>query len=376
MKKRSTSSVKIIFMTAALFGFFASAAYSASYISDNYPTADLFLGEKLQDNEAEEANELLKIISQKIHDQYYPGTARRDEHAKANACVVASLTVNENIPKQLKKGIFSQAHTYSTIIRASNSSSDSTAKDIEKDARGFAIKVLGVKGDKIVTDPSHEGVQDFIMFSAPTFFVNSAKVYKKLNDAIDNGNTLDKVKLLPALGFKGTEALVAALSKQIANPIEQRYWSAVPYQLGTGPERIAVKYSVKPCLKGATPIPKDPTRNYLRENLSMTLQNEAVCMDFLIQPRTSNSMSVEDTITEWEESDAPFYPVARITIHKQEFNTAEKNLACENLSFNPWHSLPSHKPLGSVNRIRYSVYQGVSSLRHSMNKVSEGENNE
>jgi hypothetical protein len=108
----------------------------------------------------------------------------------------------------------------------------------------------------------------------------------------------------------------------------------------------------------------------------MTLQNEAVCMDFLIQPRTSNSMSVEDTITEWEESDAPFYPVARITIHKQEFNTAEKNLACENLSFNPWHSLPSHKPLGSVNRIRYSVYQGVSSLRHSMNKVSEGENNE
>ena len=376
MEKVSKLPKKVICMTVAMLGLSSSTAYAASYITDGYPTADSFLGEKLQDNEAEDANDLLKIISQKIRDQYYPGTARRDEHAKANACVVASLTVNENIPKQLQKGIFSKANTYSSIIRASNGASDSTAKDIEKDSRGFAIKVLGVKGDKIVTDPSHEGVQDFILFSAPTFFVNSAKVYKKVIDAIDNGNTLDKVKLLPAIGLKGAEAVVSALSKQIASPVEQRYWSAVPYQLGAGSERIAVKYSVKPCLKGTTPIPKDPTRNYLRENLSMTLQNEAVCMDFLIQPRTSNSMSVEDTITEWEESDAPFYPVARITIHKQEFNTAEKNLACENLSFNPWHSLPSHKPLGSVNRIRYSVYQGVSSLRHSMNKVSEGENNE
>jgi hypothetical protein len=84
MKKRSTPPGIIIFMTAAIFGLSSSAAYPVSYISNNYPTADSFLGEKLQDNEAEEANELLKIISQKIHDQYYPGTARRDEHAKAN----------------------------------------------------------------------------------------------------------------------------------------------------------------------------------------------------------------------------------------------------------------------------------------------------
>ena len=373
MKKRSPQSGKIIFMAAALFGFSSSAAYSASYISDGYPTADPFLGEELQENEAESANELLKVISQKIRDQYYPGTVRRDEHAKANGCVVASLTINENIPKQLQQGIFSKANTYSSIIRLSNGASDSTAKDIEKDSRGFAIKVLGVEGDKIVTDPSQEGAQDFILFSAPTFFVNSANVYKKVIDAIDNGNTLDKIKLLPAIGLKGVEAVASALSKQIASPVEQRYWSAVPYQLGSGSDRIAVKYSVKPCLKGTTPIPKDPTRNYLRETLSLTLQNEEVCMNFLIQPRTSNSMSVEDTITKWEESAAPFYPVARITIPKQDFNTAEKNLACENLSFNPWHSLPSHKPLGSVNRIRYSVYQGVSSLRHGMNKVSEGD---
>jgi|TARA_B110000967_G_C18633763_1_gene434994 hypothetical protein len=54
LEKRSIPSGKIIFMTAALFGFSSSAAYSASYISDSYPTADSFLGEKLQGNELEE----------------------------------------------------------------------------------------------------------------------------------------------------------------------------------------------------------------------------------------------------------------------------------------------------------------------------------
>jgi catalase len=151
-------------------GLSSSAAYSASYISDGYPTADSFLGEKLQVNEADDAKALLKVISQKIRDQYYPGIAKRDEHTKSHGCVQANLTVNPNLPTQLKKGIFSDTNTYKSIIRFSNSSPDSTAKDIEKDGRGFSIKVLGVEGYKIVADPSHAGAQDFIMFSIPVFF--------------------------------------------------------------------------------------------------------------------------------------------------------------------------------------------------------------
>ena len=54
MKKRSNPPGIIIFMTAAIFGLSSSAAYPVSYISNNYPTADSFLGEKLQGNELEE----------------------------------------------------------------------------------------------------------------------------------------------------------------------------------------------------------------------------------------------------------------------------------------------------------------------------------
>lgn len=43
------------------------------------------------------------------------------------------------------------------------------------------------------------------------------------------------------------------------------------------------------------------------------------------------------------------------------------------LSFNPWHALPEHKPLGAVNRIRRVVYTAVSKLWHQHNGVPRRE---
>jgi hypothetical protein len=90
-------------------------------------------------------------------------------------------------------------------------------------------------------------------------------------------------------------------------------------------------------------------------------------MEFMVQPRTSSNMSVEDSMTEWKESIAPFYTVAIINIPKQEFDTPEQNQFCENLSFTPWHSLPEHKPLGAINRMRKIIYENISTVRHQMN---------
>jgi len=96
-------------------------------------------------------------------------------------------------------------------------------------------------------------------------------------------------------------------------------------------------------------------------------------MEFLVQPRTSNDMSVEDSMTEWKESKAPFYKVATIRIPKQEFDTPEQNKFCENLSFSPWHALAEHKPLGATNRMRKVIYNHISRLRHEMNSAARQE---
>jgi hypothetical protein len=60
-------------------------------------------------------------------------------------------------------------------------------------------------------------------------------------------------------------------------------------------------------------------------------------------------------------------PVARIEIKKQAF--VENQETCESLSYNPWHSLPAHQPLGVMNRIRKSLYLEVSRYRRGMNNA-------
>ena len=84
-------------------------------------------------------------------------------------------------------------------------------------------------------------------------------------------------------------------------------------------------------------------------------------------------MSVEDTQTEWEEADAPFYKAATITIPKQTFDTPEQNRFCEDLSFNPWRALKAHRPLGAVNRMRKPIYETISNLRRTMNDAPVAE---
>ena len=94
--------------------------------------------------------------------------------------------------------------------------------------------------------------------------------------------------------------------------------------------------------------------------------------DFEVQ-RGLPDMSVENSIVEWNEEDAPFEKVATITIPPQEFATPERDNFGENLSFTPWHALPQHRPLGAVNRIRRVVYEQISTLRHELNGTKRPE---
>jgi len=108
--------------------------------------------------------------------------------------------------------------------------------------------------------------------------------------------------------------------------------------------------------------------NFLRDEMTAHLKDRDACFEFLVQLQVpGKNMPVEDTTVEWSESDSPFIPVARIEINKQSF--VENQETCESLSYNPWHSLPAHQPLGVMNRIRKSLYLGVSRYRRGMNNV-------
>lgn len=352
----------------------ASAAneQSTPQIPITYPTADAQLGEKLYPNEALYAQHIGLELEKLIRKRDKSGLAQRDVHPKAHGCVKANFQVVDQLPSKLAKGMFIAGKSYPAWIRFSNGSPIPDRADIKADARGMAIKVLEVAGTKLLEDEATASTQDFILINHPVFFANDPKRYLSLAKRA-NGNIFKKALIPFALGFKGSKIAFKTTRSKIANPLQARYWSMVPYQLGTGADRNAVKYSVRACSNRQDPLPKDPQHNFLRGALKNTLNKGDACMEFLVQPRTSKALSVEDSMTEWKESDAPFYKVATIHVPKQEFDTPEQNQMCENLSFSPWHALPEHKPLGAANRMRKVIYDHISQVRHSMNATPRQE---
>ncbi|KAF9128655.1 hypothetical protein BGW39_004874 [Mortierella sp. 14UC] len=346
------------------------------------PTIDEHLGEHLQPHEAEFTTQLANSIERGIHLRYQEGEARRDVHARATGILKAQFKVHDTLPPQFaNKGVFIPGKTYDAILRLSNASGNAAQTDKGHDGRGFAIKLLNVPGQKLLESDKDAGTQDFVMINHPIFFSNDTKTYLDLiKKSAPDASALQKLTIPFTLGLKGTLVAGQLTSGKIGNPLQVQYFSAVPFQLGLGPDRIAVKYSAKPVIaeEDKDPIPSAPAADdYLHQAVKRTLSptNAAkpVQFKFMIQPRVGSHMDVEDSMKEWSQHESPFVEVATITIPPQDVDSDELNKLGERLSFNPWHSLPDHRPLGSVNRTRKIVYERISRVRDEMNSVPRQE---
>jgi hypothetical protein len=308
----------------------------------------------------------------------------RDAHPKAHGCVKANFRILSKLPKELAKGVFKPGEQYCAWVRYSNSNEDPNRSDARSDGRGMAIKLLGVQGETLVGEHKNAGTQDFIMISDPVFFINDARDYATVVREQNKEDGPSILRLLAAIGLKGAMNAAAITSLYNRNPFEAQYWSMVPYQLGIGKDAKAVKFKSQPCgydELSATDkafyrdpdIPADSPPNFLRETLRTTLDAGSPCMEFLVQVRTP-SMSVEDSMTEWSPKAAPFQKVATLYFPApQNFDTPAQNLACEDMSYTPWHALEEHKPLGALNRIRKVVYQRISAFRRQNNNAPREE---
>jgi hypothetical protein len=361
------------------------------------PDIDTELGEKpLKEEDVANALKIAALISEGIRARYQPGQcpALRDAHPKAHGCVKADFTINHNLAPELAQGLFVPGRTYPAVIRFSNGDPDPMRPDVKPDARGMAIKLLNVPGDKILPDERDAQTHDFIMINHPVFFLDDPARYldlQKLQRSAANPGTLQKVmaalaanhpsleKLLTkftlsrAVGAESANLIMAVTGSQIVSPLTTRYWSMSAYRLGDAAYKYAVKYSAKPRLEVPGPIPVNPSRNYLRETMIKQLAKDNWQFDFQVQ-RKPPEMSVENTMVEWPETTrTPFENVATITINRQQFAMPARDQFCEGLSFTPWHALPQHRPLGVVNRMRRVAYETVSKLRHELNGTQRRE---
>src|SRR4051812_22716124 len=114
-----------------------------------------------------------KIFEQMVNltlDQMKPisGHLRRGQHAKATGCVTAEFRIADDVPSNLRHGIFHQpSRTFSAIVRFSNSK-ETFEKDGVGTARGLAIKLLDVVGARAV-EGDDDRTQDFLMVNHPVF---------------------------------------------------------------------------------------------------------------------------------------------------------------------------------------------------------------
>ncbi|MHA6492976.1 catalase family protein [Pseudomonas borbori] len=297
----------------------------------------------------------------------------RDAHAKAHGCVKAQVTVSADIDNALRHGVFSEpGKTWQAWVRLSNGNAYPQF-DRARDARGMAIKLLDVPALKLTQSARHATEQDFVMFNHPTFFVRDVAEYKSNFAAQAEGKKI--LAFLPSWDPRSWEIrhLIIALktlSPAPESPVLTTYNSIAPFKLGP----LNIKYRVIPtpenCPRYELAEQNRDLPNFLRNSLYQQLSLDRMPACFALQVQRQNAahyMPIEDPSVEWEESISDYQTVADIRLPGQDFDSREQNLFCDNLSFNPWHSLPEHRPIGGINRLRKAVYEAVSAYRLDRN---------
>jgi catalase len=312
---------------------------------------------------------IVASVERTLARQYPPGTVvRRDAHPKHHGVVRASFEVSADLPAALRHGVFAAPDRFDAWVRFSNGA-PRVQPDRRRDQRGMAIKLLGVPGPKVLVDERDAPTQDFVLASAPRFFIRDVASYAAFTEAAS------KEPAIRVFGYffgpnpfawrlHELRALLSSL-RPTADLLSTKYWSQVPSRLGPH----VVKYAAQPLDPSPWTTPGTGP-DFLRARLVERLGEGDAQFQLYVQRYVDDVKTpIEDATIEWRESDAPLEPVAALTIPRQAFDSPDQMALAEHLSFTPWHTLPAHEPVGAMNRTRRVVYEAISRYRHAHNGV-------
>jgi hypothetical protein len=226
---------------------------------------------------------------------------------------------------------------------------------------GVGIKLFGVPGEKLVGDGE---TQDFIMQNHPIFFVDTAEDMCEFSKAGVVGGDYD-----PYLrAHPKTDKILSEMAKVESSVLTATYWSVLPYSFGA--DRY-VKYKLEPESTSADLSPPDDA-NYLGNDLKRRLLADMARFRFTVQFRAGN-MPLDQATVLWDEKESTPVHVATVVLPQQDIAVLGQESYGENLSFNPWHCLPEHRPQGSISEARKSVYAASAAQRHDANGIPDRE---
>ena len=330
----------------------------------------LFIGKEYPNpGEEKTANQIVEILKLQMLRLDKNKKMQRQIHPKMNGCVKAEFIIEKNLPSELKIGIFKDETSYPAWIRFSNGNTK-PLPDYKKDVRGFAIKIMNVPGEKIELEGGKGINQDFILMNTKSFVAKNVEDFYHVLQVVTmlpfQGPVLKKVPYI----LKNLSVFTNGAKSKIHcnHPFELDYFSTVPYRFGD--ETKAVKYGVFPSNNNDLTCQqnnRDP--DFLRIKMQETLSKNEIFFDFCVQFQTDpEKMPIENPTINWSSA---FQKLATIRIPAQVFDTPEQREFGDNLSFNIWHALPEHRPIGNFNRARKIIYEKMYTFRHDQNKIAK-----
>jgi hypothetical protein len=296
-----------------------------------------------------------------------PGGFERGGNTKTHGIVRAEFVVHDGLPAQFRHGIYAEPKTYRAWVRFSGPGPYITPDIDDVGFMSISIKLMGVPGPKLMEEEKF--TQDMFGVSPPTFVTPDVNANAQLQV-----ESLKNAQIFYFVNLHRSHILDLIMQglwiKTQSSPFEAPYFSCVPYLLGEGQ---AMQYSVWPKRKKRTRIPRLPFRppdDYLRDAMVATLKEEDVEFDVRLQLQTDpHLMPIENNGVLWPERLSPRVSVATLRIPRQTFNSPAQMNFAKRLSYNPWHCIPEHRPLGNQSRARNRMYWTLAQLRHNMNAV-------
>lgn len=318
-------------------------------------------------------DDVIATMSRQMEALWRSGDYQRCGNTKTHGIVRAEFIVRDDIPQNMRRGIYATARSYPSWVRFSGPGPYITPDIDDVGFMSMSMKLMDVSGPKLMDDEAF--TQDMMGVSTPTFVTPNIRANAQLQHM-----SYMNAQLFYFLNLKQSHVLDFIMQslwiKTQSNPLESEYFSCVPYLLGEGQ---AIQYSMRSRIKTRTRVPRLPLRpndNYLRDAMVATLTKQDVEFDILLQLQTdSHLMPIENNAVFWPTSLSPRIPVAILRIPKQEFDSPEQLEFAKVLSYNPWHSLPEHRPLGNQSRARHRMYKELSVFRQRMNGVAHYEPN-
>ncbi len=316
--------------------------------------------------------------------------AIRDAHAKSHGILRGELHVAPGLPEHLAQGMFTEAKTYPVIIRLSTSPG-AIEPDSQPAVKGLALKIIGVPGQKFLAAEADAVTQDFLMVNDTIIPTGDVKTYHDMQLRIEKlahgpellqtainkvGVLADKaLELLEDVGGPKKEVNMVVQAHPNNHMLGETYTTLGAVRYGD----YVAKISVAPLSENLQALAgkemdvsepgayRDMVVDFFRTQGAEYELRAQLCTDL-------KTMPVEDASIDWPQDQSPYQVLGKIVLPAQDaFSPARRVYADDVLSFNPFHCLPEHRPLGSINRVRIKAYESSAQYRHLMNATPRTE---